>query len=72
MKYVYRIIFIFCLMGSSIMCISNAVADTAVEALNANRLDEARRLFLQRLPSAETKNHNLNLFRYGGTSCRKL
>lgn len=54
------------------MCISNAVADTAVEALNANRLDEARRLFLQRLPSAETKNHNLNLFRYGGTSCRKL
>ncbi len=47
--------FIFCVGISAAIYIPHVAADAAIDALNANHLNEARTLFLQQLPKADTK-----------------
>jgi lipopolysaccharide biosynthesis regulator YciM len=56
MQHLNRVIIAFCLTSVTIIYIPNAAADAAIDALNANHLDDARTLFLQQLPKLETKN----------------
>ncbi len=56
MKYLNRTMIVFCIGSSAAFYISDAAADAAIDALNANHLDEARTLFLQQLSKADTKN----------------
>jgi tetratricopeptide (TPR) repeat protein len=59
MKYLDRAMIIFLLGMAVTIHIPAASADVAIEALNANQLDKARMLFLQRLPNTEIKNTTL-------------
>lgn len=59
MKHLNRAIIYLCVVSSAAIYIPNAVADAALDALNANRLDEARTLFLQQLSKPETKSSTL-------------
>lgn len=56
MKYLYRTIAAVFVVGAAVIYIPAAVADAALDALNANHLDEARTLYLQQLPKFDTKN----------------
>lgn len=59
MKHLNRVMIIFCVGSSAAIYIPIAAADAAIDALNANHLDEARTLFLQQLLKSETKNATL-------------
>lgn len=59
MKYLNRAIIAFFVGSSAATYIPAATADAALDALNANHLDEARTLLLQQLPKTETKNATL-------------
>lgn len=56
MSFWNQTIIVFCIGTSAATYIPNVLADEAIDALNANHLNEARTLFLQQLPNAETKN----------------
>jgi tetratricopeptide (TPR) repeat protein len=59
MKYLNIAMVVICVTSSATIYASYAVADPAVDALNENRLNEARTLFLQQLPTTETKSITL-------------
>lgn len=61
MKHINLALIIFCMGSPAAFYSSDAKADAALEALNANRLDEARTLLLQQLPDPNSKNSALTL-----------